>query len=467
LFFYVTDCDEREKMVLKKLGIKKEDLLFNNHDLFLLLVPLMIEQVLNALMGTIDTVMVSNVGSAAISAVSLVDSINNLMLQVFLALAAGGTIVCSQYLGKKETEECNRAARQVFLTMLVISVVITVLCVAFRNPLLRLIFGQMEADVMEASQIYFLVTALSYPFIALFNANAAFFRAEGNSRMPMVISVICNGINIAGNAIMIFGLDMGVLGAGLSTLFSRIVMAVVMICLQRRDKQTIVIRNYAKIRPELALIAVILSVGIPTGIENGMFQFGKLAIQSTVSTLGTTAISAQAMTNILEYLNSVAALGIGIGLMTIVGQCIGAGEKKQAVYYIIKLSLLAEVTVVATALLTLALTRPVTQIAGMEQASADLCYFMMKWITIIKPFVWTLAFIPGYGMRAAGDVRFSMILSTVSMWVCRVSLCVYLCRAQGFGPIAVWIGMFTDWTVRGIIFSIRFRSRKWLQHQVV
>ncbi len=229
-------AEKGKEMILKKLGLRKEDLLFNNHDLLLLLVPLMIEQVLNALMGTIDTVMVSNVGSAAISAVSLVDSINNLMLQVFLTLTAGGTIVCSQYLGKQEKEECNRAARQVFLTMLVISLAITVLCVIFRNPLLRLIFGQVEADVMEASRTYFLVTALSYPFIALFNANAAFFRAEGNSRMPMIISVICNGINIAGNAIMIFGLDMGVLGAGLSTLFSRIVMAVVMICLQRREK---------------------------------------------------------------------------------------------------------------------------------------------------------------------------------------------------------------------------------------
>ncbi|MCC8018084.1 MAG: MATE family efflux transporter [Lachnospiraceae bacterium] len=454
-------------MVMRKLGIKKEDLLFSDRDLWMLLIPLMIEQILNALMGTVDTMMVSNVGSAAISAVSLVDSINNLMLQVFLALAAGGTIVCSQYLGKKEEDECNRAAQQVFLTMLVISVGITVLCVAFRYPLLRLVFGQVEADVMEASQTYFLVTALSYPFIALFNANAAFFRAEGNSRLPMIVSVICNFINIGGNAIMIFGFGMGVLGAALSTLIARIVMAVVMISLQRRPKQVIVIRNYAKIRPEMALIGVILSVGIPSGIENGMFQFGKLAIQSTVSTLGTTAIAAQAMTNTLEYLNSVAAIGVGIGLMTVVGQCIGAGKKDQAVYYIIKLIVIAEVTVIVTCLLTFAVTRPVTRIAGMEAASAEMCCFMMKWIAIIKPFVWAMAFIPAYGMRAAGDVKFSMVVSTVSMWVCRVALCVYLCRVQGFGPIAVWIGMFTDWTVRGIVFGIRFRSQKWLHHQVV
>ncbi len=452
---------------MKKLTIDKDKLLFSNHDLLVLLVPLMIEQVLNALMGTVDTMMVSNVGSAAISAVSLVDAINNLMLQVFLALAAGGTIVCSQYLGKKDPVSCNRAAGQVFLTMLVVSVGITALCVIFRYPLLQVIFGQVEEEVMAASQVYFLVTALSYPFIALFNANAAFFRAEGNSRLPMAVSVLSNIINVVGNAVLIFGFGMGVLGAALATLCSRVVMSAIMIILQRRDKQVIVLRRLGRIRPEMALITVILSVGIPAGIENGMFQFGKLAIQSTVSTLGTVAIAAQAMTNILEYLNSVAALGIGIGLMTIVGQCMGAGEREQAVYYTRKLSVLAEVVVICFAITTFALTKTVTRLAGMEAESADLCYFMMSWITRIKPFIWVLAFIPAYGMRAAGDVRFSMVLSTLSMWIFRVAFCVYLCRVWGFGPIAVWIGMFTDWTVRAVVFSVRFRRRKWLEHRVV
>lgn len=446
---------------------KPDNLIFSNHDLRVLLIPLMVEQLLNSLMGTVDTIMVSNVGSAAISAVSLVDSINILVLQVFMALAAGGTIVCAQYLGKKEPDECNRAAHQVFLAMFLISVALMVVCLIFRHPLLRLIFGQVDQDVMDASQIYFFVTVLSYPFIALFNANAAFFRAEENSRLPMVVSVICNFINIGGNAIMIFGLHMGVLGAALSTLISRVIMAIILICYQRRDRQVIVIRDYLKIRPDMALIAIILSVGIPSGIENGMFQFGKLAIQSTVSTLGTTAIAAQAMTIILENLNGIATMGIGIGLMTVVGHCIGAGRKDQAIYYVKKLTRIAELVVLAGCLIVYALTRPITTIAGMEPASANMCFFMMSWITLIKPIVWTVAFIPAYGMRAAGDVRFSMTVSTLSMWIFRVTLCIFLCRAMGFGPIAVWIGMFTDWTVRMFIFGFRFRSRKWLQHYLV
>lgn len=452
---------------MKKMQIDKSKLLFSDHDLKVLLVPLMIEQLLNSLMGTIDTIMVSNVGSAAISAVSLVDSINVLVIQVFAALAAGGTIICSQYLGRKEPQAGNRAAQQVFLSMAVIATVLMAVCIIFRHPLLRVIFGDVEQDVMDNSQIYFLITAISYPFIGLFNANSAFFRAEGNSRLPMTVSVICNFINIGGNAILIFGFQMGVAGAAISTLVSRIIMSVTMICFQRRQNQVIVIRDYVKLRPDFALIGVILAVGIPSGIENGMFQFGKLAIQSTVSTLGTTAIAAQAMTIILENLNGIAAIGIGIGLMTVVGQCIGAGEKEQAVYYIKKLSAIAEVVVLVCCIAIWLLTKPITMIAGMEPESADMCFFMMSVITVVKPIVWVLAFIPAYGLRAAGDVKFSMIVSTCTMWIFRVSLCIYLCRVHGFGPIAVWIGMFTDWTVRGIIFGIRFHRRKWLKFHVV
>lgn len=198
-----------------------------------------------------------------------------------------------------------------------------------------------------------------------------------------------------------------------------------------------------------------------------MFQFGKLAIQSTVSTLGTIAIAAQAMTNILEMLNGVAAMGIGIGLMTVVGQCLGASRKDEAVYYIKKLSRLAEIVIIASCLIVLALTKPITMLGGMEAESAKLCFNMVIFITITKPISWVLSFIPAYGMRAAGDVKFSMITSCCTMWLCRVSLCIYLCRVWGFGPIAVWIGMFADWSLRAIIFTIRFHSRKWLEHKVI
>lgn len=449
--------------------MEQQQHMFTNRMIRNLLIPVVLEQLLNSIMGTADTMMVSNVGSAAISAVSLVDSINVLVIQAFSALAAGGAIVCAQYIGQRNKEKANESARQVLFIITAISVAVSLICLVFQKPLLRLIFGSVEAEVMRASEIYFFYTALSFPFIAAYDSAASIFRAQDNTRGPMTISMISNVMNIAGNAIMIWVFHMGVAGAALSTLISRIFCAVVVLIQLRKERegQEIVVRDYFKIRPNWSMIKRILGIGIPSGVENSMFQLGKLAIQSTVSTLGTAAIAAQAMTNILENLNGIAAIGVGVGLMTIVGQCLGAGRKDEAVYYIKKLCVIAEIVVLTSCLIVFALTKAVTILGGMEKESADMCFHMVMWITIMKPIVWTMAFVPGYGLRAAGDVKFSMITSCCTMWACRFCLCVFLIRVMGFGPMGVWIGMFADWTVRSIIFTWRFHSRKWLQHKVI
>lgn len=447
--------------------MEQQQHMFTNRMIRNLLIPVVLEQLLNSIMGTADTMMVSNVGSAAISAVSLVDSINVLVIQAFSALAAGGAIVCAQYIGQRNKEKANESARQVLFIITAISVAVSLICLVFQKPLLSLIFGSVEADVMRASEIYFFYTALSFPFIAAYDSAASIFRAQDNTKGPMLISMISNVMNIAGNAVMIWGFHMGVAGAALSTLISRIFCAVVVLIQLRKDRQEIVVRDYIRIRPNWSMIKRILGIGIPSGVENSMFQLGKLAIQSTVSTLGTAAIAAQAMTNILENLNGIAAIGVGVGLMTIVGQCLGAGRQDEAVYYIKKLCIIAEVIIIISCLGVFALTKPITILGGMEKESADMCFHMVMWITIVKPLVWIMAFIPGYGLRAAGDVKFSMITSCCTMWACRFCLCVFLIRRLGFGPMGVWIGMFADWTVRSIIFTWRFHSRKWLQHKVI
>ena len=443
--------------------------MFSNRLICSLLIPVVLEQLLNSIMGTADTMMVSNVGSAAISAVSLVDSINVLVIQAFSALAAGGAIVCAQYIGQRNKEKANESARQVLFIITAISVAVSLICLVFQKPLLRLIFGSVEPAVMSASETYFFYTALSFPFIAAYDSAASIFRAQDNTKGPMIISMISNVMNIAGNAVMIWVFHMGVAGAALSTLISRIFCAVVVIIQLRKERegQEIVVRDYFKIRPDWSMIRRILGLGIPSGIENSMFQLGKLAIQSTVSTLGTAAIAAQAMTNILENLNGIAAIGVGVGLMTIVGQCLGAGRQDEAVYYIKKLCVIAEVIIIISCLGVFALTKPITILGGMEKESADMCFHMVMWITIVKPLVWIMAFIPGYGLRAAGDVKFSMIVSCCTMWACRFCLCVFLIRVMGFGPMGVWIGMFADWGIRSIIFSIRFISGKWMEKHVI
>ena len=449
--------------------MEQQQHMFSNRLICSLLIPVVLEQLLNSIMGTADTMMVSNVGSAAISAVSLVDSINVLVIQAFSALAAGGAIVCAQYIGQRNKEKANESARQVLFIITAISVAVSLICLVLQKPLLSLIFGSVEPAVMRASETYFFYTALSFPFIAAYDSAASIFRAQDNTKGPMIISMISNVMNIAGNAVMIWVFHMGVAGAALSTLISRIFCAVVVIIQLRKERegQEIVVRDYFKIRPDWSMIRRILGLGIPSGIENSMFQLGKLAIQSTVSTLGTAAIAAQAMTNILENLNGIAAIGVGVGLMTIVGQCLGAGRQDEAVYYIKKLCVIAEVIIIISCLGVFALTKPITILGGMEKESADMCFHMVMWITIVKPLVWIMAFIPGYGLRAAGDVKFSMIVSCCTMWACRFCLCVFLIRVMGFGPMGVWIGMFADWTLRGITFTWRFHSRKWLQHKVI
>lgn len=441
--------------------------MFSNKALWKLMAPLAFDQLLNSMMGTVGTMVVSNLGSAAISAVSLVDAINVLIVQAFYALAAGGTVVCSQYLGCKKEKEANEAARQLLFITFVLSVVIAAICLATNGPLLRLIFGEVEPQVMKYSRQYFIISAISYPFIALYDDGSSIFRAQENSKTPMMISLCANILNLILNILFVWGLHMEVIGSATATMLSRAFSMIAVLYLLHRPGLIIRLRGYLSIRPIWSQIRRILYLGIPSGIENSMFQFGKLAIQSTVSMMGTAAIAAQGMTNILENLNGILAIGIGVGLMTVVGECMGAGRKDEAAYYIKKMTAVSEVVVIASCLLIFALVHPITIFGGMEAKSAKMCIFMVGCITIVKPIVWSLAFIPAYGFRAAGDVKFTMVTSALIMWFCRVTLAMFLARMLGFGPIAVWIGMFTDWSVRAIIYSIRFKSGKWMEHQVI
>ena len=427
----------------------------------------MIEQLLTSLMGTIDTMMVSNVSSAAISGVSLVDSINKLILFLCTALATGGTIVCAQYLGRRDKANSDKAARQVLLTALALGLLVMALCLIFRKGMLRLIFGSVEADVMRSAETYFLLTAFSYPFIALFNASAALYRASGNTRLPMIVSVSSNCLNVMGNAILMFVFDLGVAGAAVATTVSFAAAAVTMLIFQRRPGQQVDVGLLTAIRPDWRLILLVLSIGLPTGVENAMFQFGKLMVQSTVSTLGTTAIAANAIVTVLEYMSSMPSTAIGTGMVTVAGQCIGAGRLDEARRNIKKLTLWGALVMVAANWLIFAAVIPINMLAGLTAEESKMCFQVMLVISIVKPFLWPLSFLPANGMRAAGDVRFGMIASSVSMWIFRVGLTTVLCRFLGVGLIGIWCGYFADWSVRSIIFTARYLSGRWTHHSVI
>ena len=307
--------------------------LFNRQQLISLFLPLVAEQALSISIGLADTLMVSSVGEAAVSGVSLVDSFNVLMIQLLSALATGGAVVASQYIGHQEPKRAKASAAQIMFIMISLSVVTAVIVAVGRHAILRGIFGSIDADVMRYAETYFLLSALSYPFIGVYNAGAALFRAQGNSKISMLSSLVMNVVNIGGNAILIYRFGMGVMGAATASLVSRMIACFTVMFLLQKPDCALRIDHLTDLKPDLDLIKRILKVGIPAGIENGMFQIGKLSVSSLTSTLGTAAIAANAVAgNISSFLN-VPASAVGIGALTVVGQCLGAGEKAQAKRY--------------------------------------------------------------------------------------------------------------------------------------
>jgi putative MATE family efflux protein len=427
----------------------------------------MLEQLLSGFMGIADTMMVTRVGDTAISAVSCVDSLNTLMLLLFSALATGGTIVCSQYLGCEDRENAQKAARQVYLVSVGLSLVLMCFCLLLRRVLLQLIFGGVEEAIMSQALSYFLVTAFSYPFLAIQQTSAAQFRAAGNSRLPMTVTAIANCLNVGGNAVLIFVLHWGVTGAAISTLVARMVSAVTLLCCQRNPDNVICFRDYGSIRPDRRIIRMVLRIGIPTGVENGLFQLGKLLVQSTVSSLGTTALAAQAMVCMLDSFQSMPCQAIGLGMLTVVGQCMGAGRVDEAKRYTKKLCTLSECIICVTSGLVLAVTKPVIFLAGMSQEAGELTFRMVLYISIAKVLLWMLSFTLPNSLKAAGDVAFPAAVSALSMWVFRVALSAFLCRVMGVGLVGVWIAWFADWICRLICFVARYRSGKWTGKKVI
>ena len=423
--------------------------LFTRQALVALLLPLIAEQALSVTIGLADTLMVSSVGEAAVSGVSLVDSFNTLMIQVMSALATGGAVVTSQYIGHREPKNAKAAAAQILFVLASFSLVVAAVVVVGRHAILRGIFGSIDADVMRYAETYFLLSALSYPFIGLYNAGAALFRAQGNSKISMLSSLVMNVINIGGNAVLIYGFGMGVLGAALASLVSRAVSCLVVLWLLQR--------------PGCAL-----RVGIPAGIENGMFQIGKLSVSSLTSTLGTAAIAANAVANTASTFLNIPANAVGMAALTVVGQCLGAGEKEQAVYYSRRLLLTAYCGAwVMNLSAFLFANRFVISLFNLSPEAQTMALEVMLWFNIVSLFFWPSSFTLPNILRAAGDARFTMTVSILSMWVFRVGFCYVMVLGFHGRLLSIWMGMFLDWVFRSLCFFVRFARGRWMEQSVI
>ena len=383
--------------------------LFTRQALVALLLPLIAEQALSVTIGLADTLMVSSVGEAAVSGVSLVDSFNTLMIQVMSALATGGAVVTSQYIGHREPKNAKAAAAQILFVLASFSLVVAAVVVVGRHAILRGIFGSIDADVMRYAETYFLLSALSYPFIGLYNAGAALFRAQGNSKVSMMSSLVMNVVNIGGNAILIFGFGMGVLGAALASLVSRAIACIAVLFLLQKPGCMLRIEGLAALRPNGRLIQRILRVGIPAGIENGMFQIGKLSVASLTSTLGTAAIAANAVANTTSTFLNIPASAVGMAVLTVVGQCLGAGEKEQAVWYARRLLLVAYCGAWVMNLSAFFFAnRFAVSLFNLSPEAQAMALDIMVWFNIVSLFVWPSSFTLPNILRAAGDARFTM-----------------------------------------------------------
>ena len=441
--------------------------LFDNASLRRLLLPLLLEQFLAVSMGMADTIMVSSVGEAAISGVSLVDGVNTLILQVLAALATGGAVIASQYLGRRDTNNARRAASQLYFTLIVSTCAAAVLVMALCRPLLHAVFGAIEEDVMRFAQTYFLVSAVSYPFMGIYNAGAALFRAQGNSRISMYASLVMNVINIAGNALLIFVFHMGVLGAALATLLGRVFAAAWVTWQLERSDNPMRIACMRDLLPDGELIRRILSIGIPSGLENGMFHIGKLLVSSLVSTLGTAAIAANAVANTLSSMANIPGNAVSLAMIPVVGRCLGAGEKEQARENAGRLMRVAYAGIAATNLALLVLAPWAVRLFSLSQEAMDITVTVIRSFDVVSIFLWPASFTLPNALRAGGDARFTMTVSMISMWLFRVIACYIFVKGMGLGLLSVWVGMYIDWAFRVLLFCLRYRSGRWMEHRVI
>lgn len=441
--------------------------IFSKQELKKLIVPLMIEQFLAVSIGMVDTMMVSSVGEAAVSGVSLVDSISILIIQILSALATGGAVICSQFLGKKEEEKARKSAGQLMFIMILVSGVVMIGILLSYRFLLRVIFGQISDDVMRCAEIYFVLSAISYPFLGVYNAGAALFRSMGNSKISMYNSLVMNILNIGGNAVLILGFDMGVLGAALATLVARVISCIVMTSMLMKKENTLRVGGLQDLRPEKNLIFKILGIGIPSGIENGMFQIGKLAVSSLTSTFGTAAIAANAVANNIASFANIPGNAMGLAIITVVGRCMGAGETEQAKKYSRKLLLMSYIGVWAANILLAAGIYPILGCFSLSKEATEIAAQLYRSFAIVASVFWPLSFTVPNILRAAGDAKYTMKVSVFSMWTFRVASSYYIAGTLGLGVMGVWIGMYIDWVFRSILFVVRYLRGKWLKLKVV
>lgn len=441
--------------------------MFSNRNLKNMIVPLFFEQLLVMLVGIMDTFIVSYVGEAAVSGVSLVNSFNTIFIYLFTALASGGAVVISQYIGNKDQKNSVRSSSQLLMFSTLFSIVLTCIVLMFHQAILSALFGKVEIDVMNACITYIVISALSYPFIAIYNAGASLFRSMGKTKTTMYVSLASNIINVIGNCIGVFVLHAGVAGVAIPSLIARAFSAIVITNLCFRNDQTTYYTKKDLFAFDTDILKRVLSIAVPNGIENGIFQFVKVALSSVVALFGTYQIAANGVAQSIWSLAALMGVTLGPVYITVIGQCMGSGNQEQAKYYFKKLNKLAIVLSIVWNLIVLALTPLFMHFYQLSSETLQLIFYLVVIHNVFNAIVYPISGPLSNGLRAAGDVKFTMIVSIASTLLARFVFSIIFAIYLNMGVIGIAFAMCLDWTIRAVIFYCRYRSLKWLEFKVI
>lgn len=435
--------------------------LFSRNDLVRLIIPLIVDQFLQVAVGLSDSIMVARVGEAAVSGVSLVDTVMLLIINIFTALATGGAVIAGQYLGRKDPKTGCEATAQLFNFTFLFSIFIMILGYLGQNVILYHVFGKIEPEVMKDSRTYLLIVLSSIPMIAMYNAGAAIFRAMGNSNIAMKTSLLMNSINVFGNALLIFGFHRGVEGVAIPTVVSRGVACVVILILLNNQEHELHILHPYPFKIKWNVLKKILYIGIPNGLENSMFQLGKIAVLSLVSGLGTASLAANAVGNNIANFAILPGMSFGFALLTVCAQCVGAGDFEQVKYYTKHMMRIEYLCLIASNLIVILALPFILSVYNLSDEAAQYANDIILYHAACVVTIWPLSFTLPNTLRAAADVKITMVLSIISMWVFRFGFSYLLAIEFHMGIFGVWVAMTIDWLVRGIFFVCRYRSGRW------
>ena len=450
-------------------GDSAREISFTGRQLTRLIIPLVIEQFLAVLVGMADTVMVSGGNEFATSAVSTVDTLNNLLINLFSAMGAGGAVVAAQYLGHGEQGKACKAAKLLLYASLAVSFLIAVIAAPLRGAIIEGFYGSLNTETKEMCKAYLLMSALSYPFLGIYNGGVGILRAQGDSRSSMISSTIMNAVNIGGNALLIGPCGLGVTGAGLASLVSRAVCALIIMRILCRKKLAIHLEEPFRPEWDRRMLRRILSIGLPSGAENSLFQVGKLIIMVIITRLPAAMIAANAAVNSLSGFPNIPGSAVGLAAITVIGQCVGASNFAQARRYGKKLQLIIFLSILPLNVIIFAFCPVFLGLFGLERTPG--AYEAALQVEKIYCLLSVLFWMPSFGLpnilRAAGDARFTMTVSIISMLVLRVGLSFILVDVFHMQILGVWLAMHADWACRAVCFVLRFRGRRWLEHRVI